>query len=126
MSANNRYSSVVFARAGTILFVVITVLAVALSSVITDNVEDEAVRRAGAAVDGRRPEACGGWADFVDLRYHSIGAPVGWTSGTIRRSQACNHNPPSGGEATRSGSRLAPKATATTSPAPSHRRRKSK
>lgn len=37
--------------ASAILFVVITVLAVALSSVITDNVEDEAVRRAGARAD---------------------------------------------------------------------------
>jgi two-component system sensor histidine kinase VicK len=37
--------------ASAILFVVITVLAVALSSVITDNVENEAVRRAGARAD---------------------------------------------------------------------------
>ncbi len=44
-------SARIAASAAAILFVVITVLAVALSAVITDNVEDEAVRRIGARAE---------------------------------------------------------------------------
>ena len=44
-------SARVAASAATILFLVITVLAVALSAVITDNVEDEAIRRYGARAE---------------------------------------------------------------------------
>jgi PAS domain S-box-containing protein len=44
-------SARIAASASAILFVVITVLAVALSTVITDNVEEEAIRRYGARAD---------------------------------------------------------------------------
>jgi signal transduction histidine kinase/HAMP domain-containing protein len=44
-------SARIAASASAILFVVITVLAVALSAVITDNVEDEAIRRHGARAE---------------------------------------------------------------------------
>ncbi len=48
VASTRAISARIAASAATILFVVITVLAVALSAVITDNVEDEALRRYGA------------------------------------------------------------------------------
>src|SRR6185295_3974118 len=44
-------SARIAASAATILFAVITILAVALSAVITSNVEDEAIRRYGARAE---------------------------------------------------------------------------
>jgi PAS domain S-box-containing protein len=52
-------SARIAASASAILFVVITVLAVALSAVITDNVEDEAVRRYGARAETEADTAAG-------------------------------------------------------------------
>ncbi len=51
VASTRAISARIAASAATILFLVITVLAVALSAVITDNVEDEAVRRYSARAE---------------------------------------------------------------------------
>ncbi len=51
VASTRAISARIAASAATILFLVITVLAVALSAVITDNVEDEAIRRYGARAE---------------------------------------------------------------------------
>ncbi|MGH9276044.1 MAG: hypothetical protein ACRDZU_15475, partial [Acidimicrobiales bacterium] len=51
VASTRAISARIATSAATILFVVITVLAVALSTVITDNVEDEALRRYGARAE---------------------------------------------------------------------------
>jgi PAS domain S-box-containing protein len=54
VASTRAISARIAASAASILFVVITVLAVALSAVISGNVEDEAVRRIGARADTER------------------------------------------------------------------------
>ena len=51
VASTRAISARIAASAAAILFVVITVLAVALSAVITDNVEDEAIRRYSARAE---------------------------------------------------------------------------
>ena len=51
LASTRAISARIAASAALILFLVITALAVALSTVITDNVEDEAIRRYGARAD---------------------------------------------------------------------------
>ena len=51
LASTRAISARIAASAAVILFLVITALAVALSTVITDNVEDEAIRRYGARAE---------------------------------------------------------------------------